>query len=237
MANWRDFTLDFVQAVFFLQGHDYTPSQAVSRILKSSAGRFDGDMQVLPLPAEVPAEIPRVLLQSADSCWRLSMAPARIDSFWNRRAGRETLTLRDAVHECAILPLGYIGETGAHVARLALVLQRWCPDAIPSQTLIRHFCKEWTQEQPFRRSESFEIHNHKVYSPGTGGIDYRINSWVRCKSGRLLADNSPLIIVEQDLNTLTGEEPPSRFDITRAEAFFRTIVGEADEIFNRYFPD
>ena len=87
----------------------------------------------------------------------------------------------------------------------------------------------------FNRSEAFEIHNHKVYTPEQG-ISYPINSWVRCKSGSMTPENRPVIVVEQDLNTL-AEDLRTRFTADEMRAFFETASREANGILGKYFPE
>src|SRR5207247_2057865 len=80
MVNWKDLTLDMVQAAIFTPEHAaFRSGKAVATILERFQDRFDGEMQVLPLPMEVPPEVHRVVLQSNDSRRRLAMAPARVD--------------------------------------------------------------------------------------------------------------------------------------------------------------
>ena len=66
--------------------------------------------------------------------------------------------------------------------------------------------------------------------------DFRINSWVRCKTAKLRADNRPVILVEQDLNTLANEADSRRFEAGQIHAFFQMAAAEADEILRIYFP-
>ena len=67
MITWKDFRTDSVQAVIFTPDRSaFSAPRAVATILASSGELFNGNMQVLPIPAEVPGEIPHVLLQSTD---------------------------------------------------------------------------------------------------------------------------------------------------------------------------
>jgi hypothetical protein len=237
MATWQEFTLQLVQTVVFTPEHAaFASGKAVATILASSQDRFDGEMQVLPLPAEVPPEIPPVQLRSSDGRWGLSMAPARIDSVWRILAGASPPSLLAVVSECALVQERYVREMRVRVGRVALIVHRVCPVENPAQALIERFCNEASRREPFNRSESFEIHNHKVYAPRREGIDYEVNSWVRCKTAKLVADNRPVILVEQDMNTLATELESRRFEPVQLHAFFQMAAVEADEILRKYFP-
>ena len=237
MVEWQDFTLDSVQvAIFTPEPNAFVPGKAISAILSHFEDRFDGEMQVLPLPADFPHQFPRVTLQSSDNRWQLAMGPARTDAFWRNVPVRSTAALATMVDDCAEMPQRYVEALGISVARVALVLQRFCPAPDPANTLIERFCNESSRREPLNRSTAFEVHNHKVYRPQQAGIDYSINSWVRCKSAKLTADDQPVIAVEQDLNTLAEEPGDRRFDAPFVGAFCSMAAIEADQIIRKYFP-
>ena len=242
MINWQQFRVDVVQTALFLRDQDFTPARALAAILPRYSERFDGEMQVLPLPAGIlPAEIPPVTLQSREGHWRLSMGPGRIDSVWTNKPPPTETNLSETVRQCTEVLAHYVSETQVPVARLALarlalVVQRVCLVDNPAQMLIDRFCNESSHREPFNRSETFEIHNHKVYTQRSADVEWPINSWVRCKTAKLLADNRPVILVEQDLNTLANENEPRNLDIAQIPAFFAMAAAEADDILRKYFP-
>jgi hypothetical protein len=238
MVTCKDFHLDLVQTAIFTPDHSaFTSGRAVGTVLAKFRERFDGEMQVLPLPTDVPADIPRVILQSQDSRWRVTMAPARIDSVWRNLVPADASpSLGDLARQCAEVQEQYVRESGVRVGRVALILSRICLTENPAQCLVQRFCNESSQREPFNRSESFEIHHQKVYRLTASGVNYTINSWVRCKSARIVADNRPVILFEQDLNTLAEESATRRFEAQQIEAFMREAAREADEILGKYFP-
>jgi hypothetical protein len=138
--------------------------------------------------------------------------------------------------QMATVLVHYAAETKVAVGRLALVLSRSFPIANPAQALIERFCTEQSQREPFNRSSNFEIHNHKEYTPQRIGIDYPINSWVRCRSA-MRKDDRSVILVVQDLNTLASEMEHRRFTTDKIQAFYDVIVDEANDIIRKYFPE
>ena len=237
MVTSQNFLLNVAQGSIFTPEHSgFASGKAVGTVLAIFRDRFDGDMQVLPIPSEVPPEIPRVILQSGDSQWRLTMAPARIDSGWHAKPAGAGLSLEAVAKECAEVLERYVRESHVRVGRVGLVVNRICSADKPAETLIQRFCNESSQREPFDRSESFEVHNHKVYLPLRTDINYKINSWVRCKSARLVADDRPAILIEQDLNTLPNESDLRRFAPEQIRDFFQMAALEADEILRKYFP-
>ncbi len=236
MITWQQFTPELVQAVAFIAGFpEFVTGKAVAAVLAKFSDRFSGEMQILPIPPGMPPEIPRIVMQSADKFWRLQMGPARVDSVWTRLAGDPLPSLVELTRKCADVVEHYAEVESLRVNRLALVIQRAYRTEKAAQELIAQFCNDRSQREPFNRSESFEIHNHKVYIPV--GLEHRINSWVRCKSVILSDRSQPAILVEQDLNIFAQEPEKLRFNVGQMRAFFDTMPQEADGILQKYFPE
>ena len=235
MVTWSDFVLDSVQAaVFTPDGSGFASGKAVGALLPAFRDRFGGDMQALPLPAGVPPEIPHVILQSVNKQLRLQMGPARTDYFWTNEPSASPPPLSDLIGQAVEVLDRYAREMPMTVKRLALVVGRVCPAPNPAPVLVERFCNEVSRQGPFKRSENFEIHNHKAYTPA--GLGYAVNSWVRCKTGLQAPDNRPVILVEQDLNTLAEMVQSRRFSPADVRAFFETAGREMDEILRVYYP-
>jgi len=237
MVTWKELTVDLVGATLFTpEPYNFGTGSAVATILAKFRDRFDGDAQVLPFPVEIPPEVPRIVLQSNDGNWRTTVGPARVDCIWNNKSATPPRSLANVVRECAEVLEHYVQECAARVGRVGLVVLRACPVAHPAEELIKRFCSPQAQKEPFNRSTTFEIHNHKVYTPHQG-IDYKVNSWVRCKSETLVPDNRPVILVQQDLNSLIEDTQALRFTVPEIRTFFNMAAKEADEILRKYFPD
>ncbi len=238
MLSWRQFTLDSVQAAMFAADRStFDSGRVVATILRNFGEQFSGEMQVLPSATNLPPEIPRVVLLSKNNSRQIQAGPARFNLIWNRNASDTQVNLEQILLQCVDVLEYYVRETRTHVGRLGLVLKRSCANDDPAQTLIRRFCTEESRHEPFNRSANFEIHNHKEYSPAIQGVDYRINSWVRCQSGAIEPDDSPAVLVIQDLNTLAAEMERHRFDVEQIRRFFLMASREAEIIMEKYFPE
>jgi len=238
MVNWRQFTLDSVQAAMFTPDHStFVGGRVVATIIRQFGEQFDGEMQVLPSAANLPPEIPRVVLQNSDKSKRIEAGPGRFNFIWNRNGPDVQVTLDQVLSQCIDVLEYYASETRTHVGRLGLVLGRSCAIDNPAQTLIRRFCTPESQREPFNRSATFEIHNHKEYLPAYEGVEYKINSWVRCQCGVIESDNRSAILVIQDLNTLAADVEQHRFDVEKIRCFFSMASNEAETIIKKYFPE
>ncbi|MBI3469572.1 MAG: hypothetical protein HY000_41755 [Planctomycetes bacterium] len=142
------------------------------------------------------------------------------------------------VRDCSEIIENCVRENKLTVGRLGMILVRVVKHDEPGQVLIDRFCAKWARDPdstdaPFRHSVDFQLHNHKRYSPKNLG--FQINSWVRCKSGNLVADQSRILIFEQDLNSLAEELNDRRFSADDIRAYCETAVVEAQSILELYF--
>src|SRR5579885_3204612 len=235
MLKASDFKIGSVQAVIFTpNAAEFSQSHVLTHCLGRYGDRYNGPVTSLPLPDDAPPQVSRILLQSADNTWKLNAAPARIDSVWSPPSALgEPGELSSLIDQCCEVLAEYVRHNAVRVNRLALVLQRGQLADTPARVLVEQFCNEWARKSPFRRSENFEIHNHKRYRPPA--IDRAINSWVRCRTGLVL--NRPGVAVEQDLNTLEEEMGHSTLDADYIRRFFNDIGPEADSVLRLYFDE
>ena len=231
----QDFLVARVQVVAFPTERQLPTNKVIATLLTKYADRFDGDLQALPLPQDIPAEFPRAVLQSSDQRFRFEIGLGRLSSQW-QRLDDETTNFEEVVSGCVDVMDYCVKELNPRIGRLALVVTRVRPCDTPAQTLVQRFCREDTQQEPFNRSSNFEIHNHKEYVLPEIEPNLTINSWVRCKTATLTKTDLPAILVEQDLNTLAQEHEQRQFTADQVRAYFRIVTREADDILRKYFP-
>jgi hypothetical protein len=235
MLRATDFYIANFQSIIFTPNISaFSAPKTLAVILGKYSHKYDGSVQSLPLPEDIPPEVPRVVLQSKDGTYRLDASPARISSYWIR-ADEKQAEPEDMVSSCVEV-LQYSAEgMETQVSRLAMVLTRVCKAENPAQLLVERFCKPELQTALFGHSESLEIHNHKRIQLK----DFPINSWIRCKTGGLLVDNIPVqaIVVEQDLNTLAEEVEQRKFNSEEIKSYFQIALAEAEAVLQLYFPN
>jgi hypothetical protein len=232
MPHLADFHPASYQAVLFTPGATISSAAFLSRFLARWGDRLDGDPVTLPFPDGIPPEVPKVILQSRSQEWRCEAASARLNLVWRSiGAGDRDLGLRQFYE--TVLPMldEYREFIASPVRRVAAVVVRFAPQAQPGLYLARHFCQERWLIAPFNRPENFEVHAHKAFMLTP---QLRVNSWVRSKTGTL-NDQEPIVVVEQDLNTLAEDAEPN-FDSRALHEFFGAAVLEFDRILELYFP-
>ena len=233
MIRAKEFNTLLLQFSIFTPGLHFSTNKVLGSLVSKFADTFNGNTTALPLPQDAPIEIPRIILPSADGRLKLDIAISRANFF--RYLGQEEAVIDDSsfFKICLEVFKEYITCTNAKVGRLAIVAVKFIKEENPGLALAKHFCKDEWIEQPFNHPEGFEIHSHKKYVLN----DFKINSWVRCKSGFLKKDNVKIILVEQDINTLSEEIEQNDFNIVQIKKFSNIVVKEQKSILNRYFPN
>jgi hypothetical protein len=202
------------------------------------AGLFDGEPTVLPaIPEGAPIEFPRIILESRAHEWRCELSPARANLFWRRTKSTAThIEVADFFRKAADPLLQYADMLSTRVARLAALATRFAEHETPGLYLARHFCKEDWDKAPLNRPENFELHSHKTYTLPSGLM---VNSWARSKTGMLKAeaDQRPIVLFEQDINTLAEAAPTKAFHKADIKRFFDDVGSELNTILGLYFPD
>lgn len=225
-----DFAVNRMQGVIWLEG--YEPSRRAVMALATGpwAARFDGEPTMFPDAAAI--ELPRALIASADRAWRVQVSRQRLDVFWDRQALVKDVSPKefsDAVLETIRAYVGISDEI--IVRRVAYVVQRLATRADPGKLLVDYFIRPdlRTGAGPLNRPSDFELHAHKVYSPA--GMP-QINSWIRWKTAALQQDQTPAMLVEQDLNTLVDNNVS--FRPSDLEQFFHRAPAEAESVLQIY---
>lgn len=235
MLKAQDLNLVTLQLSIFTPNiSSFAAAKALGIVLSKYSQRYDGDVQALPLPEEIPLEFPRIVLQSKDRAYRLEISPARINSLWLGTDNIQT-EKEEIIDICKEVLEYYIKSMHIEVNRLALVATRVYLTPKPATLLIDKFCKPELIDKVFSSSENFEIYNHSIKNIE----NFVVNVWTRCKSG-LIANNNQThsaLIVEQDLNTLAQDLEDRKFHIEEIKSFFSLMQLESQAILQLYFPN
>ncbi|MBW4610023.1 MAG: hypothetical protein KME22_23125 [Hassallia sp. WJT32-NPBG1] len=235
MLTARDLNIVIAQlAIFTPDASTFSAPKALALILGQYSHRYDGNVQALPLPEDVPQEIPRVILQSKDETHRLDISPLRVTSYW-MQSSEQQVEPEDILSTSMQVLESYVQGMGTQVGRLALVLTRAFKAENPAKLIIERFCKPELQSTIFKGSENFEIHSHQQIKIE----NFSINSWMRCKTGLLNINNVNFkgVIVEQDWNTLAEEIEQRKFEIEEIKNYFQICAAESEASLKAYLPE
>jgi hypothetical protein len=123
----------------------------------------------------------------------------------------------------------------ARAGRMAAVLNRYAEHPTPGPYIAKHFCQERWLTEPLAPPENFELHAHRHFVLAE---KFQVNLWVRSKTGTISSaqGNLPIVLVEQDLNTLLEDMETQTFSKQDIEKFFVATVPKFDEILQLYYP-
>lgn len=239
MIDPTAFRFSGYQAAAFYTNLQLSVAKVLPALLGELADTLGGDPTSLPLPAEAPPELPRLLLSNVDKSLRMDVALSRVDIRWQLTAGGQQLSITDfcAFAERALAV--FQASVSANAGRVALIAHRFMPDENPGLLLAAHFCRpellvrEPRYKGPLSRPENFELHSHKTYSLGR----FPLNSWVRCKTATLSvggAAGQRVVFVEQDLNTLAEAQEKLSFSTADIREFYALAVPEIEAIARLY---
>lgn len=228
----RPSSVSLAQAVGYFENGIQVPAHLLLRKLPDAVvQRFDGEPILLPRPHGAHPEVPMLILQDRNGASQLTISPLRIDVRQSPKES-ESLQLGTFFRQAAELISELSSSTDAQVNRLAAVAHRFSHVEDPARVLAEHFCQTQWLAGPLNRPATFELHAHKVFRTAFG-ID--VNSWVRNKSAQIIATGAPIVLVEQDMNTLVDGQA-SVFDKTGIASFFAGIVTEIDRALDLYYP-
>lgn len=236
MPEAKDFRTIRVQASLFTPHLQFRASKLFAHLLTQYGEHFDGEPTAIPMTEDIPQDIPRLVLTSADKRLRLQAAAVRLDMI-REEDGITNEGMAEFLNWTTTVGLDYVKVTGATVGRVACIAGRVVLDAQPGKTLAEHFCQDRWLQGPLNRPDNFEIHAHKRFRPKHL---FEINSWFRCKSGvleRAGKGAAAVIILEQDFNSLSEQMDAREISEDEIRRFFEVSPAELQEVVNLYFPN
>lgn len=232
----RSFLPTVYQATIFTPDMDFATAKVMSKFYPRCADTFDGDPEGVPNMPAFPPEVPRLILKNQEDTIKLEVAAARVNYFERLKKHDDPTINIERFYENAAGILSLFKDIlDCRIGRLAAVRTLYAKQDDPGMFLARHFCKDTWDEAPLNRPENFELHAHKVYQLPE---KFTVNSWVRSKTGNLREGDTEtrIVLIEQDLNTLTEEMKDNSFNPDDLSTFFKQVISEFDKIINLYYP-
>jgi len=218
------------QGILFTPGTQIPTSRILGRLLEKFGTKFDGAPTVLPIPLEAHAEIPRIVLQSADNQWALDVALARINFRWVQMKDDQQIQPTDFREQFLRFVEGLLQiEPPMQIGRLAYVLTRYVLNDMPASLIAERLCKDRILQKASGNLENVEVHVHKRKRLVN---TFEVNEWNRFKSGLLNLPGTPskkIVLVEQDINTLAENAPVILFSADDVRRFTDAAVKETAE--------
>jgi len=228
MIDAKEIKLLSIQFSIFTPTLVFLGSKVVGELFSKFTHVFDGEPIILPLPQDIPSDIPRITLQSRNQEYKAEIAVSRVNLYKSFHNIDEENT-KDFLDLCLEFSKEYVNCTNAQIGRLATVILRFLETKTPGLDLAQHFCKERWITQPLTSPQKFEIHFYRRMNLE----EFEVNCWFRCKSG-VLRDKS-IILIEQDINTLSEDIPKKNFGFGEIKKFLQVSSKEHETLLNSYF--
>jgi len=238
LLSYTDFKIVSCQATIFTPDEEFTSAKIMQSFYPRWAELFNVDPVVIPqIPAGLPVEVPRIILQSTSEIWRCEIAPTRMNVFLRQtvQAPETTIELEPFFNQAFNILTNYQQLLDVRIGRLAMVITRFALHDTPGLFLARHFCQDRWNSAPLNRPESFELHAHKRFLLDGS---FQVNSWARSKTGHHIQEDQrrPAVIFEEDINTMSEEAATKSFSRDEIRHFLRAASSELDVILQLYYP-
>ena len=231
-----DFGVSMVRALVFIPAMQAPISQIIRKLPERWFERFTEDPLTIPLPEGAPQEIPRLHLRDTNDEKRFRLSMQRFDfELVSQNLEEDRINLYTFYTEAIDYIKEFIELFNLKIIRLAINMHRFVKHNDPGLYLAQHFCREeWWFEAPMNRPKHYEINTHKMFNIYD---DLFVNSWVRNKAGRILSTDEPIVLVEQDINTLKEDVDIRKFEFEDVEKFLKNVPIELDYILKLYYPE
>jgi len=194
--------LNRLQVVLFVKSLDLSNPLSLAIFLKEDKSLpFDGPEAILPVPADAPLEIPRIILKANDGLFSCNVSPNRIDLFFNE-IGQSKISpdevLKKVKKYLQNINIDIQDNFNAEVHRIAMVADTVTELSISSRDFLkRHYLKENVVKDVYEAQLSF-LSKEKLGN-------FKINKWLRINTLRKKAnpkDDKALQIIF-DINTFS----------------------------------
>ena len=218
----RDFIAGEARAAVFTPSIDRLQVASVTGELLRQLPELDGDPMVLPVPAEAPPELPRIVLRDAAESLQFQVAVSRSDLYLQRQgpAPLDTAAFFNRAAEAMEVLLGVLEVRPGRLAATGTYYYI-CSD--PAEFLVSRLAKEDLAGSggPLSGLRAFELHTLRRFDLLEG---LSVNSWTRCKAGSVTeaGRSRPAVVLERDLNTLPEEIKTRHFSGDDIRAFLMT---------------
>ncbi|GAB2585483.1 hypothetical protein [Nitrincola alkalisediminis] len=189
-----------LQLALFFQNQMSRPDNLMNGVNSSMGNLFDAMPQILPIPPEAPAEIPRVQMRSENSKYNCNIACSRIDFILNGDF-RDEIAWPDITRDFlakAKLFVSYVFSE-SKIIRFGLIGNFFIPDKSASTSMTRKYLKvdlNSAEEINLRFNKRSSSHGFSLNNITS------INTAVAETNG--LADKG--IFIELDVNNIPTDE-------------------------------
>lgn len=224
--------LQLLQTVFFMDGLDLSDKLGfASKLIAASDNILDGDPAILPVPGDIPPEIPRIMTKSKDDVYKCNVSLNRIDLFFNPKdeekrnlliIDRNYLKIIRGIADLVRMRLDF------HIPRLGIVASFLLDLAESSNKYIsKRYLKDCSL-----LSDTHELQLHALNKLSLSD-KIEVNRWLRITTlrDREHPEDDKHLKVIVDINSL----PENRYDFDKEK--IERMLSSALEHMNNLFRD
>lgn len=229
-----DLLLVRLQTALFLSTLDLTSKLDLATVIRDGSGALlDADPLILPVPADAPHEVPRLIQRSRDERWICQVAGNRLDIVFQLPPGnqgstdfqgiaRQQAQVGSAIWQAIQTRCNASGNRIGIVSTFRGIMEE------AARTLRDRFLI------PSNAPEPHELQLHALHSMTLN--DVMVNRWTRCTAGpsRSPSSDQGVIQVEIDINTLAAHPldlTPSRIT-SFIEGGVNLVLSTMESLFN-----
>lgn len=189
-----------LQLALFFKSPELRPDTLYSKINEDMGNLFNAMPQIIPIPVEVPHEIPRVSLRSEDNRYNCNIALSRIDIIFNENNANEAdwpKITQDFTSKINLFIKSVLSKNS--IVRFGLIGNFFIPEKNASQSLTKKYLKidlGTAEEINLRYNKKISSHNldlNSIYSLNTATVE---------KNG----SSEKGIYIERDINNIPTDD-------------------------------
>lgn len=184
---------------------------------------FGGKINIVPVPANAPIEIPRFILNNQNNDYSCNISPNRTDIFLNRSGNEEITSILESQKERVLKVFNFLKERGAIINRVGFVVFY----EYEKQDSIKFLEEKFITAGSAKDSKEITIRRNKESVLG----ETNFNSIIDISAKK----ESNIINVFTDINTTVEQMPNKDFNISELTDIINFFIKENIRI-NFEFP-
>lgn len=175
--------------------------KAANAINDNLWGLFDGDPIIVPIPDDVPSEIPRIRMSSKDGRYNLATGRSRLDFIFRYQEDdvKNSFPIPGLFEKFLIIFKYFREIIHTQITRCAIVTN-WIIELEKSPSAEFLLLKYIRSKTPIMKPYELELH----YLTKESIAGFEVNKWTRIKSARKTSEpvQNRFIVFHMDINTL-----------------------------------
>lgn len=188
-----------LQFAIFLRNIVERPDLEFSRLNSDMLNLFDDIPQVIPVPREVPVEVPVMILRSTSGEYSCNISRSRIDFFYSRMDINRSNQIITGDFEVKSLAIIKSILKVQEVSRFGLVARYFHKDNSPIHSIRRRFFSalvDGSEELGLRYNKPFSSHG------------LRLNDIIEINNSEMILDNESIrgVHIQRDVNNVPTQD-------------------------------